>query len=56
MNRLLILTLILAMSALGAKKPRDWKTGHVLDSNSSQQSYVVGAVTNTSGSATGLRE
>jgi hypothetical protein len=50
--KLLTLTLALALLAFGAKKERNWKTGRVLDSNTTQQSYVTGSVTNTTGTAT----
>lgn len=50
--KLLTLTLALALLVSGAKKERTWKTGRVLDSNTTQQSYVTGSVTNTTGTAT----
>ena len=52
MKKAIWLMLILTLPAVGAKKERDWKTARVLDSNTIQQSYVTGAVTNTSGAAT----
>ncbi len=63
MRRLLTwLTVILpaALLAVGLaakdKKEPDWKIGRVLDANSSQQTYVTGTVTNTSGTATTIGE
>jgi hypothetical protein len=52
-QKLLTFTLAFTIALAAAKKERDWKTGHVMDSSSSQENYVAGAVTNTSGRATG---
>lgn len=45
---MLALAACLLASALFAAKQRDWKTGKVIDSTMSQNSYVTGAVTNSS--------
>jgi len=43
---------MLVSLAFGAKKERDWKMGRLLDSTTSRVVYDIGAVTNTSGTAT----
>jgi hypothetical protein len=52
MQKLLTFTLAFSLLAFAAKEARTWKTAKVLDSATSQQSFVTGSVTNTSGTAT----
>jgi len=54
MNKVIPIVCMLAIAspAFCAQKERAWKVGRVLDSAMSQATYVTGAFTNTSGSAT----